>query len=168
MAPRFSLGIDLGTSNSAIAFSDVDSERTDILELTQVLGPNRIGEKPTLPSALYIPHPDEFPEAAFPLPWRTAERGEAIIGHFAREHGALVPDRVITSAKSWLSNPHIDPRQRVLPWKSEIKEEKRSAFDCSRLYLEHIKESFLHALRAEARSSPCGRRDRADRPRLLR
>jgi hypothetical protein len=151
MTTRFSLGIDLGTSNSAIAISDIDSDRTDIIELTQVLGPNRIGEKPTLPSALYIPHPDEFPEAAFPLPWRPAERGEPIIGFFAREHGALVPDRVITSAKSWLSNPHIDPRQRVLPWKSEIKEDKLSAFDASRMCLEHIKESFRHAMRAEGR-----------------
>ena len=79
MTTRFSLGIDLGTSNSAIALSDIDGERTDIVELTQVLGPNRIGEKPTLPSALYIPHPDEFPEAAFPLPWRSAGRGEPIV-----------------------------------------------------------------------------------------
>jgi hypothetical protein len=151
MTTRFSLGIDLGTSNSAIAISDIDSERTEIIEITQVLGPNRIGEKPTLPSALYIPHPDEFPEAAFPLPWRSAGRREPIIGFFAREHGALVPDRVVTSAKSWLSNPHIDPRQRVLPWKSEIKEEKLSAFDAARMCLEQLKESFRHAMRAEGR-----------------
>ena len=148
MAPRFSLGIDLGTTNSAIAFSEVESDHTEILEITQILGPHRVGEKPTLPSALYIPHPDEFSAGAFPLPWRTAEGGEAIIGHFARDHGALVPDRLVTSAKSWLSNPHIDPRQRVLPWKSEIGQEKRSAFDCSRLYLEHMRESFLYALRS--------------------
>ena len=148
MDHRFSLGIDLGTSNSAIAFSEVESDQTEILEIIQILGPNRVGEKPTLPSALYIPHPEEFSEGAFPLPWRTAEVGDPIIGHFARDHGALVPDRLLTSAKSWLSNPHIDPRQRILPWKSEIREEKRSAFDCSRFYLEHIKKSFLYALRS--------------------
>ena len=119
MQHRFSLSIDLGTSNSAIALSEVDSDQTNITEITQVFGPNQIGEKPTLPSPLYIPHPDEFPEGAFPLPWRSDTRGP-IIGHFAREHGALVPDRLVTSAKSWLSNPHIDPRQRSLPWKSEI------------------------------------------------
>jgi hypothetical protein len=148
MHPRFSLGIDLGTSNSAIALSEVDSDQTNIIEITQVLGPNQIGEKLTLPSALYIPHPDEFPEGAFPLPWHT--RGP-IIGHFAREHGALVPDRLVTSAKSWLSNPHIDPRQRSLPWKSEIREEKLSAFDCSRSYLEHIRESFCYAVRNQGK-----------------
>jgi hypothetical protein len=58
---------------------------------------------------------------------------------------------LITSAKSWLSNPHIDPRQRILPWKSMIEQEKRSAFDCSRLYLEHIRESFLHSLRGRGK-----------------
>jgi hypothetical protein len=150
MAPRFSLGIDLGTSNSAIALSEVDSDQTHIIEITQVLGPNQIGEKPTLASALYIPHPDEFPEGAFPVPWRTDAHGP-IIGHFAREHGTLVPDRLVTSAKSWLSNPHIDPRQRTLPWKSEIKEERLSAFDCSRSYLEHMRESFSYAVRSQGK-----------------
>ena len=42
----------------------------------------------------------------------------SFVGQFAREHGALVPDRLVTSAKSWLSNPHIDPKQRTLPWRS--------------------------------------------------
>ena len=149
MQQRFSLGIDLGTSNSAIALSEVDNDQTNIIDVTQVLGPNQIGEKPTLPSALYIPHPDEFPEGAFPLPWPNDPR--SIIGLFARDHGALVPDRLVTSAKSWLSNPHIDPRQRSLPWKSEISEEKLSAFDCSRSYLDHMRESFLFAVRNQGK-----------------
>ncbi|MBF0562358.1 MAG: Hsp70 family protein [Alphaproteobacteria bacterium] len=148
MGQQFSLGIDLGTTNSAIAFTDVEGDQTEVFAITQFLGPNQIGEKPTLPSALYIPHPDEFPKEAFPLPWLSQNSGGAIIGSFARDHGALVPDRLITSAKSWLSNPLMDARQRVLPWQSEIREEKRSAFDCSRLYLEHIKESFLSSARA--------------------
>ncbi len=150
MSQRFSLGIDLGTTNSAVAITDLGTDRTDIIEITQILGPNKIGEKPTLPSALYIPHPDEFPEGSFPLPWRNGADGASIVGHFAREHGALVPDRLVTSAKSWLSNPHIDARQRALPWNSEIRE-KLSAFDCSRRYLEHIGEGFLYAERAQGR-----------------
>jgi molecular chaperone DnaK (HSP70) len=60
MSPRFSLGIDLGTTNSAIALVDLQSDQTEVLEVTQIIGPNQIGEKPTLPSALYIPHRDEF------------------------------------------------------------------------------------------------------------
>jgi molecular chaperone DnaK (HSP70) len=151
MSTRFSLGIDLGTSNSAVAADDFQDEKTAIVEITQILGPNQIGEKTTLPSALYIPHPDEFPLDALRLPW--SNRAEAaIVGHFARDHGALVPDRLVTSAKSWLSNFHIDPKRAVLPWKSEIKDQKLSAFDCSRLYLEHLKEGFLYAERIQGRA----------------
>ncbi|MBK8908291.1 MAG: Hsp70 family protein [Rhodospirillales bacterium] len=151
---QFSLGIDLGTSNNAIAVTDLAGDRTEIVGVTQILGPNQVGEQPTMPSALYIPHPDEFPADSFPLPWvdrTTATTDEAIIGQFARDHGALVPDRLVTSAKSWLSNPHIDPRQRSLPWRSEIAEQKLSAFECSRRYLAHLRDGFLHAERLQGR-----------------
>ena len=144
MHARFSLGIDLGTSNSAIALADLDTGQTRIADVTQVLGPHLIGELPTLPSVLYLPHPQEFPAGSFPLPWDDAGE-EAVVGQFARDHGALVPDRLVTSAKSWLSNPHIDPRQRILPWRSESAETKLSPFDCSRRYLHHLKEAFLYA-----------------------
>jgi hypothetical protein len=150
MSARFSLAIDLGTSNSAIAIADLQSGETRIIEIAQTLGPNQIGEMPTLPSAVYIPHSEEFPESSFPLPWNDA--GErTIIGQFARERGALVPDRLATSAKSWLSNPHIDPKQRILPWRSDIAEEKLSPFECSRLYLQHLRDAFLHTERAQGR-----------------
>ncbi len=89
MTYRHSLGIDLGTTNSAIALSETEGSQTEVIEITQILGPNQIGEKATLPSALYIPHPDEFPKGAFFLPWRPAEACEWIVGHFARDHGAL-------------------------------------------------------------------------------
>src|SRR5437899_11667089 len=150
MSARFSLAIDLGTSNSAIAIADLESGETRIIEIAQTLGPNQIGEMPALPSATYIPHTEEFPEGSFPLPWNDA--GErAIIGRFARERGARVPGRVATAAKSWLSNPHIDPKQRILPWRSDIAEEKLSPFECSRLYLQHLREAFLHTERAQGR-----------------
>ncbi|MBV8615769.1 MAG: Hsp70 family protein, partial [Acetobacteraceae bacterium] len=148
MDERFSLGIDLGTSNCAVAVTDLQTDRTGIVEVTQIVGANQMGERPTLPSALYLPHPEEFPEGSFPLPWSEAgERG--IVGQFARDRGALVPDRLITSAKSWLSNPHIDPRQPTLPWRSESAEETLSPFECSRRYLHHLKEAFLHAERTQ-------------------
>ncbi|HWC15881.1 MAG TPA: hypothetical protein VG498_02670, partial [Terriglobales bacterium] len=100
MSARFSLGIDLGTSNSALAVEDFETDRSEIVEITQLVGANRIGEKPTLPSAIYIPHADEFPETALRLPWN--DTGGPIVGYFARDHGALIPHRLITSAKSWL------------------------------------------------------------------
>jgi molecular chaperone DnaK (HSP70) len=147
MTARFSLGIDLGTSNCAMALTDPESDRAEVLSVTQILGANQVGEQPTLPSALYLPHPEEFPAGAFPLPWNAA--GEpGLVGRFAREHGALVPDRLVTSAKSWLSNPHIDPKQPILPWRSDIAEAKLSPFECSRRYLQHLKDSFLQTVRS--------------------
>jgi hypothetical protein len=150
MNARFSLGIDLGTSNSAIAVADLETGQTRIVEIMQLLGPNQLGETRTLASALYVPHSEEFPEGSFPLPWNNA--GEAaIVGQFAREHGALVPDRLVTSAKSWLSNPHIDPKQRILPWRSDIAEEKLSPLECSGRYLQHLRGAFLYTERAQGR-----------------
>jgi hypothetical protein len=150
MNVRFSLGIDLGTSNSAIAVADLETDQTKIVEVTQILGPNQLGEMPMMASVLYVPHCEEFPNGSFPLPWDDAGES-AIVGQFAREHGALVPDRLVTSAKSWLSNPHIDPKQRILPWRSDIAEEKFSPLECSRRYLQHLRDAFLHAERVQGR-----------------
>ncbi len=147
MSFQFSLGIDLGTSNSAIAVADFETGHASIVGITQILAPNQIGEMPTLASALYIPNPQEFSADAVKVPWQS---DPGIIGHFARVHGTLVPDRLVTSAKSWLSNPHVDPRQPVLPWASTI-EGKLSAFECSRRYLAHLKEGFLYAEAAQGR-----------------
>jgi hypothetical protein len=117
---------------------------TKIVEIEQMVGANQLGHLPTLPSAIYVPHREEFPEGSFPLPWNDA--GEpAIVGQFARDRGTLVPDRLVTSAKSWLSNPHVDPKQPILPWRSDITEEKLSPFECSRRYLQHLRDALLYA-----------------------
>jgi len=150
MKARLSLGIDLGTSNCAMALTDLETDRTEVLPIPQILAANQFGEKPTLASATYLPHPEEFPPGSFALPWSAGEEA-GIIGQFARDHGALVPDRLATSAKSWLSNPHIDPKQPTLPWRSDSVEEKLSPFECSRRYLQHLKDAFLHTGEAQGR-----------------
>jgi hypothetical protein len=150
MNARFSIGIDLGTSNSAIALSDLESDETRIIEIAQIVGQNQLGAQPTLPSSLYLPHHEEFP-GGLALPWSDA-RETAIIGQFARDHGALVPDRLVASAKSWLSNPHIDPKQALLPWNSDIHEGKFSPFECTRRYLEHLRQAFIYAEREDGRA----------------
>jgi len=161
MTARFSLGIDLGTSNCAMALTDLDTGQTEIVPIPQIVGANQVDEKPTLASALYLPHPDEFRPGSFPLPWDDGPgpgtgSGMGIIGQFARDHGALVPDRLVTSAKSWLSNPHIDPKQRTLPWRSESAEEKLSPFDCSRRYLQHLRSVFCHAAQTQGQQWDLG------------
>ena len=149
MAKTFSIGIDLGTSNSAVAVESFADNQAAIVEIPQVVAPGQIAARPTMASAVYLPHSEEFRGQTMQPPWPVAHRD--IIGHFAREHGALVPDRLVTSAKSWLSNPHIDPKKPVLPWNSPIDEPKRSPFECSRHYLEHLREGFLYAERAAGR-----------------
>ena len=160
MIARFSLGIDLGTSNCAMALTDLDTGQTEVLPIPQIVAASQLAEKPMLASALYLPHPEEFGAGSFPLPWDDAgdqARAQGIVGQFARDHGALVPDRLVTSAKSWLSNPHIDPKQRTLPWRSDSAEEKLSPFDCSRRYLQHLKGAFLHAAQARGHQWDPGR-----------
>jgi molecular chaperone DnaK (HSP70) len=155
MQARFSLGIDLGTSNCALAMTDLETDRTEVLAITQILAANQSGEKPTLASALYLPHPEEFRAGSFPLPWNDSGQ-PGIVGQFARDHGALVPDRLVTSAKSWLSNPHIDPKQCTLPWRSDSAEEKLSPFEVSRRYLQHVKGAFLHIVHTRGRQWDIG------------
>jgi molecular chaperone DnaK (HSP70) len=155
MKARFSLGIDLGTSNCAMALTDLETDRTEVLPIAQILAANELGDRLTLASALYLPHPEEFRSGSFPLPWD--DIGEpGIVGQFARDRGALVPDRLVTSAKSWLSNPHIDPKQRTLPWRSDSAEEKLSPFEVSRRYLQHLKNAFLHSVDAQGRLRDLG------------
>src|SRR5689334_10177859 len=79
MNTRFSLGIDLGTSNSVIAIADLQTDQAEVVKVTQILGPNQVGEKMTLPSALYVPHHDEFAEDSFPMPWESGAGSPTII-----------------------------------------------------------------------------------------
>ena len=159
MEKTFTLGIDLGTSNSAAALEDLSSGEARVPGITQILGPGQIGERDTLPSALYLPRTGEFAPESLRLPWARGDGGEdpqAVVGAFARSHGAVVPDRLVTSAKSWLSNPHIDPRSAVLPWGSDIAAGKLSPAECSRRYLEHLREGVLHAEAREGRERDLG------------
>lgn len=148
----FSLGVDLGTSNCAMALAGADEGAIDLMKITQVLGPNSIGEQKNFPSSLYFPRKNEFEDSSLvfnprdnkPRPNSEAS-GDHVIGAFARQHGAQTPDRLITSAKSWLCNPYVDPRQKALPWHSTSisDEDKMSAYEATQCYLEHLKESFL-------------------------
>lgn len=149
MEKKFVLGIDLGTSNSAVTLADLENNEMRVVEVTQILAPNQVGERSSLPSALYLANGDEFSQESITLPWE--EGASRIVGAFAREHGAQVPDRLVTSAKSWLSNPHVDPQSAVLPWNSEIESGKLSAVEASRLYLEHLKQGVLYAERLQGR-----------------
>ena len=133
------LGIDLGTSNSAVALA-ADATPARILQLAQSAGPGAVESLPLLASSLYLPHPDEQSPGAFALPW-TAPADAPVIGRFARSRGALAPDRLVTSAKSWLCNPRVDRTSPILPWQSDSvpASDKVSPLDASTRFLTHLR-----------------------------
>src|SRR5690625_357024 len=143
MSQTHTLGIDLGTSNCALALAQADSADVRIVPVTQILGAGKIGERDLLPSALYLPNPDEFSRGSLSLPWSDGEN--QVVGTFARDHGALVPDRLILSAKSWLCQSHVDRKAPILPLKSDLPEGKLSPVEVSQRFLDHLRQSFSQA-----------------------
>jgi len=101
---RYVVGIDLGTTNSALAYADgnamADGEPGPISSLTipQVVAVNDVSERPLLPSFLYLPAAKEFPAGAFDLPWKSPP--DRVLGVFAREHGAKVPGRLVARPRA--------------------------------------------------------------------
>ena len=114
---RYVVGIDLGTTNSALAFSEINHPETGASSLIrsfgvpQLVAAGEVAERPMLPSFLYLPGEREFPAGSLALPWN--QKPGPIVGWFAREHGARVPGRLISSAKSWLSHPGVDRRGAI-------------------------------------------------------
>jgi molecular chaperone DnaK (HSP70) len=146
---RFVVGIDLGTTNSAIAYARVSDDGTgpDLgespisgLGIPQVVGLNEVASRPLLPSFLYLPAEKEFPSGAFELPWKTPT--DRVIGTFARDHGAKVPGRLVSSAKSWLSHSGVDPRGSILPWTAAEDVVKISPVEASAAYISHLRDAW--------------------------
>lgn len=129
-------GIDLGTSNCAVA-SVADEGVPKILPVPQVVSANGIGEKHLLPSAVYLPAEGEFPDGLPCLPGEKPQR-EFFLGTHARERGALQPGRLIVSAKSWLCHSHADRRAPLLPYKSTDVKRLWSPLEATRELLGHF------------------------------
>src|SRR5437870_259019 len=113
---RYVVGIDLGTTNSAVAFVDAAEERWRVrtFAIPQLVAPGQVEARETLPSFHYQPADEEFAPNALRLPWSDDEP-EYAVGFFARDHGALVPGRLIASAKSWLCHAGVDRTAALLP-----------------------------------------------------
>lgn len=122
----------------------LDDQSLEDLSILQVVAPNTVEARPGLASNIYIAAPDEFPADAFKLP-NCDQPSSQVVGAFAREHGAQVPDRLVASAKSWLCSTQIDHHEPILPWQSTSVETKLSPIDASRLYLESLAYGFTAA-----------------------
>ena len=113
---RYALGIDLGTTNTALSAVPLDEEASALPAMQpvpQVVHAGEVGARDLLPSFLYLPGEVELPAGALALPW-DPDRAY-VAGAFAREQGASVPARLVSSAKSWLSYAGVDRRAAKPP-----------------------------------------------------
>src|ERR1700730_7744697 len=117
---RYIVGIDLGTTNSALAYVDTGSAeenpRPQQVAIPQVVQLGVVDERPMLPSYLYLPRKGELPAGSLKLAWDATR--DYCVGEFARQQGSLVPTRLVSSAKSWLCHSGVDRRAPLLPWKA--------------------------------------------------
>lgn len=139
MSARFVVGIDLGTTHSALAYAEADAEeaRPLVMDVPQLVAQGTIEARPLLPSFLYVAHESEGAQA---LPW-DADR-TFVVGEYARSRGADAPARLVSSAKSWLCHPAIDRRGAILPIGAPEDMEKLSPVEASWRYLEHLMEAW--------------------------
>ena len=142
---RFVIGIDLGTTNCAVSYVDLENFRSTrqdikIFKIPQLTGPGQVNSLPLLPSFLYIPGEYDIAEDA--IIRFGGDQDENIIGAYARDQGALVPDRLVSSAKSWLCHANVDRRARILPWGTTGQVSKISPVATTSAYLNHIRQAW--------------------------
>ena len=146
--PRYLVGIDLGTTNCAVAYVDTAGRaaggpKLHTFNVPQVVAAGQVGEQPLLPSFLYLPGPHDLAPGSIDLPW--AKNPADTVGVFARNHGAKVPGRQVSSAKSWLCHPGVDRTAPLLPWAGPPDVPRLSPLEVSAKYLKHIVEAWNHA-----------------------
>ncbi|OFA04955.1 Hsp70 family protein [Duganella sp. HH101] len=149
--PRYAIGIDLGTTHSALSYVDLgasDGERTQhgVLAIPQLTAPGTVEELPLLPSFLYLPHADELAPGELSLPWPQSEQEQTgVAGEMARSRGATTPIRLVSSAKSWLSHPGVDRRSALLPNDAPEEVTRVSPLEASTRYLTHLRQAWEQA-----------------------
>jgi molecular chaperone DnaK (HSP70) len=149
---KFIVGIDLGTTNSILAYTEVESgarETPDIhiLEISQLIGPGAVAAREMLPSFIYMPGEKDIASDALELPWHRDVK--QIVGELARNRGAELPQRLISSSKSWLCHAMVDRNQAILPWGSPAEVPKLSPVEASAAILDHIRRAWNHTIARE-------------------
>lgn len=161
---RFVVGIDLGTTNSALAFVDTATlddrgagATIQTLDVPQVTAPGTLEPRPLLPSFLYLASAEELGSGGFALPWGAPPEGR-VAGTLAARRAAEAPDRVVSSAKSWLCNERIDRTAPILPWvpdggiateEASTEVARVSPLAASTAYLAHLRDAWNAAMAAD-------------------
>ncbi len=139
---RYCIGIDLGTTNTAVAYVDTKSAdlRVRIFEVPQLVAPAEVAHRKQLPSFLYLAGEHDLSPEETALPWDEGRR--LVVGELARDQGARVPGRMIASAKSWLCHSAVDRAAAILPWGAGDDISKMSPVTASAMLLRHIQEAW--------------------------
>lgn len=145
MSHKYVIGIDLGTTNCAAAYTPAggdprDVQPIDLLGVPQLVNPGEVRDEPLLPSFLYLPGASDFPAGATALPWN--ETPPFVVGALAQKRGAEVASRLVASAKSWLSHAGVDRTSALLPLTAPEGVQKISPVEVSRRYLEHLRAAW--------------------------
>ena len=158
MDAQYIVGIDLGTTNSALAHCDAAAAEEHVQitlhNVPQLVNANEVADRTLLPSFLYIPGELDFPKGGISLPWESEPRFG--VGELARKRGAENPARLVASAKSWLSYAAVDRTAPILPWQSPDEVPKLSPLQASAQYLEYLRTVWD---RGEHKQSPLGEQE---------
>ncbi|PQJ46233.1 molecular chaperone DnaK [Vibrio campbellii] len=146
-SPRFLVGIDLGTTNTVVAYCEItdnlEQSEVSLFDIDQLIGPGEVVRKPLLPSFRYHPAVGQISPSDLTLPWEnepvSGDISNVIVGEWARELGAKVEGRQVSSAKSWLSHQAVDRSSDILPWAGAQDVDKVSPVIASASYLNHIR-----------------------------
>jgi molecular chaperone DnaK (HSP70) len=142
---KYVVSIDLGTTNTVMAFAEAGSAQIQLFEIEQLIAPGEVGAAALLPSLRYHPAAGELADGELQLPWRAddvAGLSQVVIGRLARKLGSQVPGRLVASAKSWLSHPQVDRMAPILPWGAEADVAKVSPVAASASYLAHLRSAW--------------------------
>jgi molecular chaperone DnaK (HSP70) len=141
---RFVVGIDLGTTNSALAWVDTslpeEQAQIRVQPIQQLVNVGEPGSRTLLPSFLYVPGDVDFPAGSLALPWDPAPR--YVVGDVARRRGTENPTRLVASAKSWLSHGGVNRTGSILPWGAPAEVPHISPVEASATYLKHLAAAF--------------------------
>ncbi len=140
-AKRYIIGVDLGTTNTAVAYVDTQAadQRVRVFDVPQLVAPGEVGGRSQLPSFVYLAGEHDLTEAETAVPWDPERR--FVVGELARAQGARIASRMIASAKSWLCHGGVDRNAPILPWGSEDSV-KLSPVEASAEVLRHVREAW--------------------------
>jgi molecular chaperone DnaK (HSP70) len=142
---QYVIGIDLGTTNCALAYAAVGGDPREqpsvtLFDVPQLVNPAEVRDEPLLPSFLYLPGSSDFPAGSTVLPWDDSPA--FVVGALAQKRGAEVASRLVASAKSWLSHAGVDRTAPILPLNAPEGVPKVSPVEASRRYLEHLRQAW--------------------------